>query len=299
LQLYNVLQYLQIRLLPFHFLCNHARQRVLLLSAILSCSSVRRHFVFQLFDCSNPWRQNAFSEGRLVYYDGPCPVFSGTFSTIASQRIPTPFMSLILSELYGCIFLKGINCLTPVYCFRSCYCSFEGEKLSHPIVPVTVPLKGEIVSTLLFRYCSFEGEKLSQPYCFRYCSFVVSEGENCLTLCCFRYCSFVVPEGENWLNPVLFPVTVPLLFLKGRIVSPCAVPLLFLKGRIGSTLYCFPLLFPVPLLFLKGRIVSPCVVSYCLSVRVLPRGRVRARPNFWFIRPLSHVDRLDRRCSDY
>ena len=201
----NVLNYLQIRLLPFHFLCNHARQRVLLLSAILSCFR------------------------RLVHYDGPCPVFSGTFSTIASQRIPTPFMSLILSELYGCIFLKGINCLTPVYCFRSCYYSFEGEKLSHPIVPVTVPLKGEIVSTLLFRYCSFEGEKLSQPYCFRYCSFVVSEGENCLTLCCFRYCSFVVPEGENWLNPVLFPVTVPLLFLKGRIVSTlCCFPLLFL-----------------------------------------------------------------------
>ena len=168
--------------------------------------------------------------------------------------------------------------LTPVYCFCSCYSSSGGENcLTLPIVPVSVSLKGETISTLLFCHCSFEGR-------------------NCLNLTVplLRYCSF---GGRNRLNPTV-PVTVALLILNGRIVSPCAVSrycsfggeklsqpycsrycfFTVPEGENCLTLYCFPLLF------LKGRIVSPCVVSYCLSVRVLPRGRVRARPNFRFIR---------------
>ena len=93
----------------FLFLCNHARQRVLLLSTILSCSSVRRHFVLQLFGCSNLWRQKLLSQRETagILMTAPVSCSLEFSSTIASQRTLT-LMSPILSELYGCICLRGI-----------------------------------------------------------------------------------------------------------------------------------------------------------------------------------------------
>ena len=249
---------------------------------------------FWLFEFLAP--DSFLKETRLVYFPTASVSSSLEFMLFASQRIVI-LMSSVLSELYGCICLREywltpVYCfcsLTPVYCFCFRYSSSGGENcLTLPIVPVSVFLKGE----------------LSQPY---WSVIVPLEGDNCLDLYCsvivslFLYWSwvgelshlmlflFLFLKGElsQPYNLVLFSVTVPLEGRKTVSTLYCFL-LLFLKGDTISTLYCFlllflwrgencldPILFPVTVF--EGRYyLNLFLFPVCLSVHVLPRGRVES-----------------------
>ena len=110
------------RLLFFHFLYNLARQRVLLLSAILYFN----------FDCSNSWRQMLSLRDGWYTLSALCHVFLGTLTAVQNQHIPILYITLYLYT--ACIYIPLLTLFCMLYFHELSYLKCWTDILLHNYV---------------------------------------------------------------------------------------------------------------------------------------------------------------------